>query len=115
MRALHEAIGRLIGAPKSTRSLSLVAARQVMPFADGIAANKRVNSVYLSNGRCQLNRSCSKLSTIILESAEFAQFTWQISDEQLLANLKIVGGSGEQSVGVVSGGSGLEGCVAEIE
>lgn len=75
MRALNEAIARLIGAPDATQSLSLETARQVMPFADGIALSERVNS---DRARALLGWQPSKLD--ILHDIEYGSY------RQLLAS-----------------------------
>jgi nucleoside-diphosphate-sugar epimerase len=43
MKAMAEAIGRLVGAPDKTFSIPLEEARKSIPFADGIASNQRVD------------------------------------------------------------------------
>jgi nucleoside-diphosphate-sugar epimerase len=43
MRAMADAIGRLIGAPEKTFSIPLERARELVPFADGIASDQRID------------------------------------------------------------------------
>jgi nucleoside-diphosphate-sugar epimerase len=43
MKAMAQAIGRLIGAPEKTLLIPLEEARKSVPFADGIASDQRVD------------------------------------------------------------------------